>query len=306
MKLTDFFDTNLLNSLLRYITPVLLAACGGLICAHAGVMNIALEGFMLIGTFMAVWFSFLFHSATIGVIAAVLGTTLVALLFGLFAITLKGNKIVLGIALNLFSSGLTVYLLTTVFNTRGSFVSPKIVGLTDFQIPVLKNIPFLGPLLSGHTLVIYLSLVILVLITIFLYKHKVGLRLRGIGEHPTAAQSLGVNVPLYQYGAVVISGALCGLAGAQLSLGNVTLFVEGMSGGRGWIAVAAVMLSQGNPLSALLACIVFGFSDAISGRLQMVGIPVELAQSLPYIITIISLIIIHFRKKRGMTVYETA
>lgn len=305
MKPSEFFDANLLNSLLRYITPVLLAACGGLLCANAGVMNIALEGLMLIGTFMAVWFSFMFHSAAIGVIAAILGTSLIALLFGLFAVTLKGNMIVLGIAFNLFSSGITVYLLTTVFNTRGSFVSPAIIGLKDYVIPGLKDIPILGPLFSGHTLVIYLALLILILITIFLYKHKVGLRLRGIGEHPTAAQSLGVNVPLYQYGAIILSGALCGLAGAQLSLGNVTLFVEGMSGGRGWIAVAAVMLSQGNPLSAFLACIVFGFSDAITGRLQMIGLPIEIAQSLPYVITIISLVIINFRKKRGQTVYQT-
>lgn len=306
MSLSEFFDINLLNSLLRLIAPVLLAALGGLLCSHAGVLNIALEGFMLFGAFMAVWFSFMLNSAVGGVLAAVIATMFLALLFAILAINLKGNAIVLGIAFNLFCSGITVYLLTTVFNTRGSFVSPEIVGLQKYQIPVLKDIPFLGPLFSGHTFVVYLSLLILIIFTVFLYKHKIGLRLRGIGEYPTAAQSLGVNVKLYQFGAVILSGALCGLAGAQLSLGNVTLFVEGMSGGRGWIAVAAVMLSQGNPLSALLACLVFGFADAITGRLQIIGLPIELAQSLPYLVTVVSLVIMSFQKKQGLAVFENA
>jgi len=139
----------------------------------------------------------------------------------------------------------------------------------------------------------------------FLYKHKIGLRLRGIGIHAEAAQSLGVNVKLYQYIVVILSGALCGLAGAQLSLGNVTLFVEGMSAGRGWIAVAAVMLAQGNPLIAFVASFIFGFSDAISGHLQSFGIPVEFAQSFPYVFTVLSLIFIHYRKNRNISIYET-
>ncbi|NLD47679.1 MAG: ABC transporter permease [Clostridiaceae bacterium] len=305
MKLIDFFDANLLNSLLRYITPVLLATMGGLLCDQVGIMNIALEGFMLLGTFIAVWFSFISQSATIGVLAAILVTMLLAYFFGLFSITLKGNKIVLGIAFNLFCSGVTVYLLTTLFHTRGSFISPKIVGLPNFPIKAIENMPIIGSLFSNHTLVIYISLLILILITILLYKHKVGLRLRGIGEHAAAAQSLGVNVKFYQFAIVILSGALCGLAGAQLSLGNVRLFVEGMSAGRGWIAVAAVMLAQGNPLIAFAACFIFGFSDAISGRLQGIGIPVEFAQSFPYILTVISLIIIHYRKKKRSSVYES-
>lgn len=304
MNLSQFFDINLLNSLLRFIAPVLLAALGGLICTQAGVMNIALEGLMVIGAFFAVWFSFAFHSAALGIFGAVLGSVFISVIFGLFAIKLKGNKIVLGIALNLFCSGITVYLLRTIFNTKGAFQDPSIIGLPDFEIPFIKDIPFLGPLLSGHNLLIYLSLVLVMLITLLLYKHRIGLRLRGIGQYPVAAQSLGVNVHLYQFGAVILSGVLCGLSGAQLSLGNVRLFVENMSAGRGWIAVAAVMLGQANPISVFIACIVFGFSDAISGRLQTIGVPIELAQSLPYLVTLLSLMIIHFRKKQHNTLFD--
>jgi ABC-type uncharacterized transport system permease subunit len=304
MSLNQFFDANLLNSLPRYITPVFLAALGSVVCSQAGVMNIALEGLMLIGAFFGVWFSYILQSATAGVIFAVLGSTFVAFIFGLFAIKLKGNLIVMGIALNLFCSGITVYLLRTIFNTRGAFQDPAIVGLKTFQLKFIENIPFLGPLLSGHTILIYLSIILWIITTILLYRHSVGLRLRGIGELPSAAQALGVNVSLYQFGSVIFSGILCGLSGAQLSLGNVKLFVENMSAGRGWVAVAAVMLSQGNPISVFIACIVFGFSDAIGGRLQTIGVPVEFTQALPYLVTIISLLFIYLRKKRSDSLFE--
>jgi len=297
-EILGMFDANLLSSILRFVTPILLAALGGLICERAGVFNIALEGMMVTGAFAAVVGSFFTSSPLLGVLLAMFSGMLISLIFAVLAINLKGDMIVLGIATNLMTSGLTVFLLRTIFGVKGAFQDPSLLGLSNIDIPLLKDMPFLGPLLSGHNWVVYSALLLVVVTQLFLFRHKLGLRLRGVGEEPEAAATLGVSVNKMRYLAILASGVLCGLAGAQLSLGNVTLFVENMSAGRSWIAVAAVMLGQAHPIGVFGASVLFGLSDTISFRLQGMGLASQFTDMVPYLVTLLSLFAIELQRKR--------
>jgi simple sugar transport system permease protein len=294
----NIFDATLLNSTFRFVTPILLAALGGLICERVGVFNIALEGLMLTGAFAAVVGSYYAGSAVGGVLTAVVAGIALAAIFAYFAVTLRGDMIVLGIALNLLASGLTVFLLRTIFGVKGAFQDPALQGLGKIDIPGLEVLPILGPLLSGHSWVIYLSWLLVAAMQLLLFHHAWGLRMRGVGEHPEAAATLGVSVTGLRYLAVLLSGALCGLAGAQLSLGNVTLFVENMSAGRGWIAVVAVMFGQAHPLGVLAASVLFGLADSIGFRLQGLQMPSQFTGMVPYVVTLVSLFIIEAQRRR--------
>lgn len=293
----DLLDPTLLNSTLRFVTPILLAALGGMLCARAGVFNIGLEGLMLTGAFAAVVGSFFGGSATAGVLAAVAGGAALAALFSLFTVTLRGHDIVTGIAVNLLASGLTVFLLRAIFGVKGAFQHPALSGLAKIRLPGVAALPVLGPLLSGHSWVVYLSWLLTLGAHLFLFHHPLGLRLRGVGEHPEAAATLGVRVAALRHLAVILSGVLCGLAGAQLSLGNVTLFVEEMSAGRGWIAVVAVMLGRAHPLGVLGASLLFGFTDGLGFRLQGLNLPAQLTDALPYLVTLASLLLVEGRRR---------
>lgn len=291
-------DATLLGATLRFVTPVLLAALGGTLCQRAGVFNIALEGLMLTGAFAAVAGSHFGGSAAAGVLTALLAGVALAALLALFAVHLGGDVIVCGIALNLLAVGLTAFLLRALFGVRGAFQDPALVGLAGHRLPGIEAVPGLGPLLSGHTVIVYLALALVPATHLLLFRHVVGLRLRGVGEHAAAAATLGVRVAPLRTLALVAAGGLCGLAGAQLSLGNVTLFVENMSAGRGWMAVVAVMLGRGHPLGAAAASLLFGFTDALGVRLQGVGLPAQLTEALPYLVTLASLFVLAARRRR--------
>lgn len=294
----NIFDATLLNSTFRFVTPILLAALGGLICERVGVFNIALEGLMLTGAFAAVVGSYYAGSAFVGVLAAVVAGVALATILAGFAITLRGDMIVLGIALNLLASGLTVFLLRSLFGVKGAFQDPNLQGLGKIDLPGLEALPILGPLLSGHSWVIYLSWLLVAGMQLLLFHHALGLRMRGVGEHPEAAATLGVSVAGLRYLAVLLSGALCGLAGAQLSLGNVTLFVENMSAGRGWIAVVAVMFGRAHPLGVLAASLLFGLADSVGFRLQGLQMPSQFTGMVPYVVTLVSLFIVEAQRRR--------
>jgi len=296
-EVLSLLDASLLNSTLRFVAPILMAALGGMICQRAGIFNIALEGLMLIGAFAAVVGSYFTGSAAGGVVAAVVGGVAMALVMSLFVVNLRGDSIVVSIAINLLAVGLTAFLLRVLFGVKGAFQDPSLEGLGRIAIPILDPIPVLGPLLSGHTMLVYLSLILLPVSYLVLYRMVWGLRIRGVGENAAAAQTLGVSVRVTQYGALMASGALCGLAGAQLSLGNVTLFVENMSAGRGWIAVVAVMLGQARPLGVGAASLLFGFTDSLGFRLQGLNLPSQVTESIPYIATLAGLFLVAIRKR---------
>ena len=298
------FDASLLNSLLRFTTPILLAALGGILCDRVGLFNISLEGMILVGAFAAVVGDYFTGSALAGVAMAALAGAAMALIFGVLTVSFKGDPVVVGIATNLLASGLMTYLLRAIFHVQGAFQDPRLVGLPYINIPILKDIPVLGPLLSGHTILVYLSLVLLVVVWVVLFRTPLGLRMRGIGEQAAAAETLGVKVKALRYLAVISSGALCGLAGAQLSIGIVTLFVQDMSAGRGWISVVAVMLGQSNPLGVFIASIFFGFANSLGFRLQGLGMPSQFTSMLPYVVTLLAFLFIRVRQRRRQSALE--
>jgi simple sugar transport system permease protein len=293
-----FLDSDLLFSALRALTPILFAALGGAICEKAGVFNIGLEGMLLIGCFAAVAGSWFTGSPWLGVLAAMAAAAAFSLILAVGSISLKGDPVVLGVAMNLLALGLTGFLLRTVFGVQGTFKDQELTGLGTIDIPGVKSIPFLGNMLSGHSVLVYVSWVVVAAAAVLLARHIWGLRLRGVGETPDAAGTLGVSPTRYKYGAVLISGALCGLGGAQLALGNVTLFSENMTAGRGWIAVVAVMLGRALPLGVLAAGLLFGIAEAAGFRLQGNGMPQQAADAAPYVVTLAALFLVSARTRR--------
>lgn len=291
----------LLSQVLDLMTPVLLAAMAGALCERAGVFNIALEGKMLVGAFMAVATSVAFGSPVLAVLSAVLCTAVFASPLALGGARLGGDPIVIGIGLNLLAAGLTTYLLGAIFGVTGTLVDPAVTALPKFVIAALADVPVAGAIL-GHNALVYLSWLLIFVFNIYLFRTPWGLRLRGIGEVPSAAAAMGANVSRYQTAIVILAGGLCGLAGAQLALGSVALFAENMTAGRGWIAVVAVMLGRAHPLGIALACLGFGLADAVGLRLQGQGLPNQITDIAPYAITLLAMIGLGLRgmKKRSV------
>lgn len=294
----QLFDAALLDSVLRASVPILLAALGGLICERAGVFQVSLEGMMLLGAFTAVAVSYASGNAYVGAIAAMAAGAASSLLLAVGNVTRHGDPIVIGVAVNLFAVGLTGFLLPQIFDVRGVFINDAIVGLDRYSIPVLGDLPVVGDALFRMTVPGFLAYVLVPVLWVVLFRTPLGLRLRGVGERRVAAQTRGVPVTAYQYGAVVFSGVMAGLAGAQLSLGNVVQFAENMSAGRGWIAVVAVLLGRAHPWGVLAACLLFGTAEGLGFRLQGNGLAVQVTDALPWVVTLVALIIARRRFAR--------
>jgi simple sugar transport system permease protein len=271
---------------IRMATPLTLAAVGGTFSERSGVVNIALEGILLNGAFAAVVATHYSGSPWVGVLAAVLVGLLTSLIHAVVTITFKANHIVSGVAVNLLALGATQFTCWAVYGNSGN--SERVVGLPVWRIPVVDRIPVIGQLLSGHSPLVYLAIVVVLLAHFLLFKTVFGLRLRAVGEHPLAADTMGVRVILMRYCGVLISGALAGLGGAFLSL-NTHYFVKNMSGGRGFIALAAMIFGKWTPYGAAGACLLFGFLEALQMSLQGGGLPTQFIQMIPYLATMIVL-----------------
>jgi ABC-type uncharacterized transport system permease subunit len=290
-------DTVMFRSAVGALTPILLAALAGLICERVGVFNIALEGMMLAGAFAGVAGGWYTGSVLGGVVVAAAGGVAMAAVLAVGSIRLRGDAIVLCIGINLLAAGLTAYLLRQLFEVQGVYQDPGIPTLARLDVPLLGDIPWVGEVLTKQTALTYASWGLVVATWFVLFRTPWGLRLRGVGEMPDAAATLGVGVGRYQMGAVLLGGALCGLAGAQLSLGS-GLFTEGMSAGRGWIAVVAVMLGRAHPVGVFAACALFALADAVGLRLQGEGLANQITDALPYVITLVALVVARARRSR--------
>jgi general nucleoside transport system permease protein len=300
MSLDGFFDSALVAFIVRALIPILLAALGGLICERAGVFNVALEGLMLFGAFAAVTASYFTGSWVVAIVAAVAVGVLMSMILAYGAISRHGNAVVIGIALNLLAAGLTGVLLKAIFNVAGILQSDKVVGIPAlYSGDPVRSMPWIGEALATATIITIVALAAVPATHWVLYRTMLGLRLRGVGEHAEAARTLGVNPDRIQYLAVAVSGALCGLAGAQLALGNIVKFAEQMTAGRGWIAVVAVMLGRARPYPTLLACLLFGFADAIGFRLQGENLPSQVTDAAPYVVTLVALIAVRRQFRVG-------
>ncbi|MEE0796196.1 MAG: ABC transporter permease [Anaerovoracaceae bacterium] len=288
--LSDIFNIGLFQNTLRTATPVVLAAMGGLMTEHAGIMNIGMDGMILIGAFVAVAFSFTMSSAAMGVLAAVLCGILIGLFFALFVVKLKSDEFIIGMALNTFAGGLTVYLLRSIFGVQGTFSDGGIQPLPSVHLDFLDSIPVIGPLLNDNSIFIYITWLIVFLAWVFLYRTPYGFWMRAAGEHPQSLATAGIDPQKMKFTASILCGILCGFAGAHLSLGYLTMFTEGMSGSRGFIAFACVIFGMANPPKVFLAALLFGFLDALGLRLQGAGIPSDLTSTIPYLTTVLMLV----------------
>ena len=287
-----------LFGMLRMSAPLLLAAMAGVLSQQVNLLNIALEGLMLFGAFAAVLVGAHFGSAWAGLIAAVFLTVLFSWIFGLFVIDLKANFVVSGLAVNTLAIGITSYLLVIFFNARGVYSPNHLSKLPTVTIPIIENIPFIGDVFSGHGILVYVSWVIVLLTSLLLYRTPLGVHMRAVGEHKEAAETAGITVKRVQYIAILIGGALCGLAGAQLAIGDLTLFSDNMTNGRGFIAMAAMFFGAARPGLTAIGCLIFGLFESIQIRMQIgTEIPSQLAQLLPYLIVIFVLSLISYRKK---------
>ena len=289
--------TGLINGMISAATPILLAALGGSLTYYAGIFNIAMEGMMLGGAFFGMLGSYYFHSWPMGILFAILGAILMALVFILFAVVLKMDEFITGIGLNLFAAGITTYMLRQIFKVKGAFTSPDIISIPKVDIPLIKDIPFLGDILSGHNLVVYLTLLATIVVSYIVFKTRFGLRLRAAGYNRTCLDTSGVSANRIRITSLILCGVLCGLAGAYLSLGYVTLFSEGMSAGRGWISLASVILVSGNPTGIALISLLFGFTDGLGLFMQQV-MPPQFTAMVPYVATLVALFVYSMRLKK--------
>lgn len=294
-----FGDQSLIESIPRFATPLLLAALGGALCERAGVFNIALEGLMLTGAFAAVAGAFFGGSSLAGLISAVVAGMAVSLIFAEFHLRRGGDAIVISIAINLLALGLTTYLLRAIFGVMGVFSDPAIAGLGKVHMPLIGAIPIIGPLINDQSPLFYIAVAAVPALQIFFMRHRLGLRIRAAGENPSGLAAGGVNPTSVKAKALLASGALCGLAGAQLSIANVNLFVEGMSAGRGWIAVVAVLLSRGRPLPLFLIVVIFGTVESLSFRVQGLGMPQQFTDMMPYAVTLFVLILLSWMHRKA-------
>jgi len=288
----------LITGMISGATPILLAALGGALTFYAGVFNIAMEGMMLMAAFFAVLGSFLFHSWLAGLAFAILGSLALAAIFIFFSVKLKTDEFVTGIALNLFALGTTTYLLRQIFKVKGVFTSKAIVPVPAIHIPYVENIPFLGPIVSGRNLIVYLAALATIACTYLVFRTRYGLRLRAAGYNAASLDSSGVLASRIRTQSLLACAVLCGLGGAFLSLGYVTLFAENMTAGRGWISLAAVILVDGHPVGIAIISLLFGFFDGLGLFLQNYRVAPQFTAMVPYIATLAALYV-YARRGRG-------
>ena len=293
-ELESVFSIGLLAATLRFATPLAFAAMGGIFSERSGVVNIGLEGMMLSGAFFGIVVAAETGQWELGILGAMAAGGTLALIHAFFCIHLRADQIISGFAINFLALGLTGYLFRSLYGSQGTPELPE--EIPDVRLALIDDVPFFGDIFGQLNLMIWLMLLTVVLSWVVLFKTPLGLRIRSVGEHPQAADTLGISVFKIRYAAVILSGILAGLGGAYLSFGFGNAFNENMTAGRGYIALAAVIFGNWRPFGAFGACLLFGFSSALALRLQ--GSPLlpsdiasgNLLQTLPYVLTLIALV----------------
>lgn len=295
--MSNIFNANFISMWIRVGTPLIFAALGASICTQAGVVNLGLEGIMLISALMGVLGSVWGGSLISGTIIGILSGTLVSVIFAYFHLVLKANNVLCGTAVNTVATGLTVFVLQIVTGEKGNSSSLQSFVFPNIDIPVIKNIPIIGEIVSGHNALTYIALIMVFVVWFLMYKTPLGLRMRAIGESPDVASSVGQSVSKIQFLAIILCGILTSLGGMYLSMGYLDMFVRDMTAGRGFIALAACSMGRATPIGALVSAMIFAFFDGLSNILQILKIPSEFIQMLPYLSTIIGLTIYSIQKR---------
>lgn len=301
MNYAQFF-----NSTIRLSIPIIYIAMGEIFALKVNIFNLALDAFALFGAFFSIVGALYTESVLGGIIFGVILTIIVAFIYSLFVLELKVNEIVASIAFIILASGLTRFLMFPIFGTRGRYTLPTSLALNTIHFKFLEYIPFVGEILNDQTILAYLALVVPFIIYFFFSKTKIGLGMRAIGQNTDAALVSGIKVKQIRYIALALNGLFCGLAGAQLAL-SINMFNVGMTGGRGFMALATLIMTGYKPLLTFLACLLFGFSISLSNVLSSSGYPSQLIQMIPYLLAllivilppIISSLIKEYRKSRS-------
>jgi general nucleoside transport system permease protein len=310
--LSSIFSAAFVATMIRISTPLLLPALGGLIANLGGVINIALEGQMLIAAFTGVvvsayaphWLPGLpvWAYALLGGMAGIVAALFLSWLIAFFHLELRTDIILTGLAINILAAGMTVFLLFALTGDKGSTSQLASPAMPNLPIPWVNRIPLAGTLLNGengtgYNLLTYVALVLVPVVSLFLYKTRLGVHLRATGENAAAAQSAGINARRTQYIALYLSGMLAGLGGLYLSMGYLTIFQANMTAGRGFIALAIVSLGNRRPLGVLLASLIFGAATALGAQLGTLDVPSQFVEMIPPVITIVALVIYQLRRR---------
>ncbi len=277
----------ILQSTIRQATPLIFAALGGLFSERSGVVNIGLEGLMLMSAFAGVVGAHFSGSALVGLFTALVAGLLFALIHALMCVTFEADQIISGTAINLLALGGTGFLMVMIFGSGGT--SPRVDSFESVAIPLLSDIPVIGKALFDQSILVYLMYILVPVTWFVVYRTPFGLRLRATGEVPEAVDTAGISVARMRYYGVALSGILAALGGVYLSMGVLSAFTENMTGGRGFIALAALIFGRWNPIGAAGAALLFGFAQAITYRVSEQAIPVEFIQMFPFVLTIIVL-----------------
>ena len=298
------FGSITMAAALRMAVPLILSSIGGCFGDRTGIFNIALESFMLCAAFFATLGTYYAGSPYVGVLCGIAAGLFCAVLFGVFVFHLGSSGMVVSIAMNLGMDAFTSFLLLHLFGKRGSFMDPRLVSLPVIRLPFVHQIPYVGEVLGRHNIIVYLTLFAVIGTWIAMYKTPFGLRLRSVGINEKAAQTTGTNVLRYKWYSVLSTGFFVGAAGAVLPLGGTSVFTENMSAGRGFLAVAAIMIARGNPVLAALFSFMFAYAQALAASMQNFGIPSQIVLALPYVLTIVVLLASGISARRRGSSFE--
>lgn len=291
-----FLGTSFLVAVVIAGTPLLFATLGELITEKAGNLNLGVEGMMLIGAVAGFGAGFVTQNPIMAMVGATLAGATTAFIYGFLTITLRANQVVSGLALTIFGTGLSSYLGT---NFIGQKMPDNIISFYEpISIPIISKMPFIGPIFFEQDIFVYLGYILTIVLGIYLFHTRTGLNLRAVGENPSAADSSGININLYKYIHILLGGALCGLGGAYLAVVEVPQWQENITAGRGWIAIALVIFCKWNPYKATIGAYLFGGLSIIGFRLQHLNVSQNLLDMLPYLVTIIILVIGSMKKSK--------
>lgn len=297
--LTQLFGLATLGVVLLKVTPILLAAIGGAFTQTGNVLNIGLEGMMLVGAFAAVTVGSL-TNPYVGILAALGAGVLLAVIFAVASLNFKADVIVVGIGINLLAIGVTVLLLTVLYGNAGATPGDVKARLPRIGLGPIGDIPVIGTIFNDQTILVWIALLAVPAYAFVLYRTRYGVHLRAVGEDEPAAVAAGINVYRVKFISILLSGALSGIAGAQLAMATVGSFTSGMTSARGFIAVAALTFGLARPYRTMVACLIFGIAGAVADRLGLLGFNSSLSLTVPYIITIVALVFASVRVQRAL------
>jgi len=293
-----FSSSNYWFIVLRSTAPILLVTLGAVITEQAGIKNMALEGSMLWAALVGVIASAATGNAWVGLFFGILAGVVVALLLGYFSLKLDANQVLVGVALNLIATGGTVFVLFALTGDKGISSSLPSKVLPVINIPFVKDIPWIGKVLSGQNIVVWFAAAAVLIVHTILNKATIGRRIKATGENVEAARAAGIAPNKVKFFTLVVSGILAGIAGCFLSMGYTSNFTSGIAAGRGYVANAAQVVAGGTAIGAIFAAMLFGLADAMATFLQNVGLPPELIQALPYTVTILGFILVTLIRDR--------